>query len=60
MIKATLGSALRKSLCTYFATRRMVKDGSEYFGPYTSFQDSKHHLRTDKRTVSTVVVIMIW
>jgi excinuclease ABC subunit C len=32
MIKATLGSVLRK-ICTYFATRRMVKDGSEYFGP---------------------------
>jgi excinuclease ABC subunit C len=35
--KVILGFAL-KGTSPIFATRRMVKDGSEYFGPYTSFK----------------------
>jgi excinuclease ABC subunit C len=40
------GCASRKNL-RIFATRRMVKDGSEYFGPYTSF-----------KTVSTILELI--
>jgi excinuclease ABC subunit C len=35
--KVILGFAL-KGTFHIIATRRMVKDGSEYFGPYTSFK----------------------
>ena len=35
-----------------FSTRRMIKDGSEYFGPYTNFKTVTHRFRFDSGTVS--------
>ena len=35
-----------------FSTRRVFKDGSEYFGPYTSMKTVKTLLGSDKRTLS--------
>jgi excinuclease ABC subunit C len=32
------GCIKKRAFARIFATRRMVKDGSEYFGPYTSFK----------------------
>jgi hypothetical protein len=37
MIKVILGFAL-KGTFLHICNPRMVKDGSEYFGPYTSFK----------------------
>ena len=38
MIKLTHGYVLKTTISEVFVTRKLVKDGSQYFGPFTSFK----------------------
>ncbi len=52
-IKLIRGSASKtNAFRAFFSTRKMIKDGSEYFGPYTNFKTVHTDSGSGKRTVS--------